>query len=285
MHIGARPIPQQHIHFAAPPLPATIASSSTSYLHRESGIPGGIPASAPAHITSFPANMHIAQGHIRTRSVQGEPPTATLFSPVTPMGPPDPPAWHIDQIQRPVKEDGAQPTYQVDDPSTWMRRGYTDLNTGAPVYSPVYRSQEPLAQQSRHKGPAQYVSPTDPTGSSASFSHLPPITSDTVSPGVYQTGFIVPAYRPFVPTPPKIVPSRSERRGSISSSPYSPRSRPAPPSSIGPIRSIQRQDSDTAWNRDIESTGGPDEALPSAGIRGLHRGPFDTMLPESGEIV
>jgi hypothetical protein len=245
-------------------------------------MPAGIPASAPAHIASFPVNMHIAQGHIRTRSVQGEPPSASLFSPTTPAGHQ---SWSMSQVEPQLRGDGGAPTYQVDNPSTWIRRGYTDLNTGVLIAPPPQRVTSTAASLPNNFAPPQYVSPTEPTGFPSSVGHPPLSALATVSPGVYQAGFAIPTYRPaYMPTPPRAVPSRSERRGSISSSPYSPRSKPLPGLSLGPIRNNQRRESDTIGGKDREVRSTPDESLPSAGVQGLHRGPFEGVLPVEGDL-
>lgn len=281
MHMGGRPIPQQHAHLPTMNLPATFALTTTNYYERDSIIPSGIPASAPAHIASFPANMQIAQGHIRTRSVQGEPPSATLFSPNAPM---DQATWGSEPVDLRANGDGGPPTYQANEPSTWSRRGYTDINSGAPMAAPSDRPNVTPASLPNHFVVPSYVSPTDPCGPSVATNHPPPVTPSTVSPGVYQAGFSVPAYRPaYMPTSPRAVPSRLERRGSISSSPYSPRSKPHSGLSMGPVRNIHRRDVGAAEskNRDIRLS--PDEALPSAGVEGLHRGPFDGMLSVEGD--
>ena len=175
----------------------------------------------------------------------------------------------------------------MDDPSTWYRRGYTDLNTGAHIALPPQRDTATPASLPHNFAPPQYVSPTESTGPPNSIAHPPVPTPTTVSPGVYQAGFSIPTYRPtYAPTPPRAVPSRSERRGSISSSPYSPRSRPPSGLSLGPIRNNQnnqRRQSGSTCGQDGELRSNPDEALPSAGIRGLHRGPFEGVLPVDGD--
>lgn len=281
MHMGGRPIPQQHAHLPTVNLPATFASTTTNYYERDSIIPSGIPASAPAHIASFPANMQIAQGHIRTRSVQGEPSSATLFSPNAPM---DQGTWGSETVDPRAKGDGGPSIYQTNEPSTWFRRGYTDINTGGLVAAPSDRPTVTPASLPNHFVVPQYVSPTDPCGPSAATNHPPPVTPSTVSPGVYQAGFSVPAYTPaYMPPSPRAEPSRSERRGSTSSSPYSPRSKPHSGLSLGPIRNIQRRNFGSAESRNRDTRLSPDEALPSAGVEGLHRGPFDGMLSVEGD--
>ena len=79
---------------AGTPLPPGSSTSSVfmpslphghSLTHRGPGL--AFPQTAPPHASSFPELAKITQGHIRTRSVQGEPPSATLLSPIDSGGP------------------------------------------------------------------------------------------------------------------------------------------------------------------------------------------------------
>jgi hypothetical protein len=135
MHIGGRPILQQ-THYAAPAMPATIGPASSHLLMRDSMMPPGTPASAPAHTASFPANMHVAQGHSRTRSVQGEPPSASLFSPTTPAGHQ---SWSMSQVEPQLRRDGSAPPIKW----TTLRPGSEeDILISTPVFlSRHHRSQ------------------------------------------------------------------------------------------------------------------------------------------------
>ena len=192
--LAGRPIaaPAAPAGSGGPTLASPFAFSAPSYFSR--GPPGATPASAPANIHGFSPELRISQGHIRTRSVQGEPPSAMISGDFSPDSPLAPIAWapgysvspiqcahggmdldnehecpnhhhgqgHDDHDahgaqnahgahQRALTADadtpepalrgtgGATPTYDPDDPTTWIRRGWTDLATGAIVPPPAGR--------------------------------------------------------------------------------------------------------------------------------------------------
>ena len=264
--INGRPIAPK----APPPLPANL------FFDRDGTNPVlMIPASAPAHITNFPTTHRIAQGHIRTRSVQGEPPSATLFSPTSPLAQA---SWMPEDYERALRGDGGVPTYNPNDASTWVRRGYTDLTNGAMIAAPAVRLGATPSSVPNDFAPTGYV-PQHVNN----HSNLNPNVSATVSPGVYQAGFALPYKSAYTPSTPRAVPSRQERRASISSSPYSPRSRPPGASSLGGvIRGLSASRTSTERHDVVPND---DEALPSAGLRGFHpEGPFEGVLPEEGNM-
>ena len=118
---------------------------STSHITSAGSMPLNFPQTAPAHLASFPPISQISQGHLRTRSVQGEPPTASMFSPIgTSVGQT---SWYnvqsqfVGQYPPMATPMGNAPTYDLYDPSTWSRSGYTNIHTGQPIY-PVFRPGE-----------------------------------------------------------------------------------------------------------------------------------------------
>lgn len=330
-----------------------LSSNAAALANPRESISGAslVPSSAPAHIAGFPSNgSRIAQGHIRTRSVQGEPPSATMFSPTTPMGHPNwmstqPPLYVEPQLTDPAARgmSNIAPTYDPNDSSTWSRRGYTDLNTGAYVDPPANRvpivpiHPNDMAGNGSNFMPNSlpggfaggYVSPTSQGPPSAALyqqtqanqhsqSQHPPHSFQqpqhqhppqqayyaqqpqaiaapaTVSPGVYQSGFALPTYKPaYAPSTPRAVPSRQERRESITSSPYSPRSKSNRLPSLGPLRGIGGMTNDRGREDEGAQAGhghsvtDEDPALPSAGLGGFHRGPFDldNVLPHHGGMA
>ena len=83
----------------------------------------GLPASAPPETTQFP--FRIFQERMRTRSDQGEPPSATLYSPISPMVAPHMP---IDDPH--LHGTTGRLTFDPDDGSSWARRGLVDISAG-----------------------------------------------------------------------------------------------------------------------------------------------------------
>jgi len=442
---SGRPIAAPAAHVLSPPAaPFPFAFSAPSYFSR--GMSAAAPVSAPANIHGFSPDLRISQGHVRTRSVQGEPPSAMIGGDFSPTSPLAQAAWAPEYSISPIENhsggmdldnaaeherghggpheqglglhlggveadgsspepalrgNGGTPTYDPDDPSTWIRRGWTDLATGAIVPPPAGRDM--LGRQVGGGSPSSLPSDFAPSGGDHGYGHaqahgptyVSPVQSafgterpgaplngpelvresehprgreyeeydrgsrggqddmspKTVSPGVYQAGFSLPALKaeplapPLAPpipsslsfsrsprTPSKVVANRLDRRGSLSTSPYSysssPRTHQRPQLSLGPLPawrpaglgSMQtginipslgsmpglsdlaglglmegspRREGDGGGGASRRGAGGGgggwersedvDEALPSAGLRGLMRGPFDGVLPVGGE--
>ncbi|KAL7424262.1 hypothetical protein Q5752_001849 [Cryptotrichosporon argae] len=85
---------------------------------------GGVPQSAPPTSQGFDHEYAIERGHARTRSVQGEPPSATLGSPVS--------ASFAGQGwggAEPFRSPDLIAAYNPDDATTWARRGQATFGT------------------------------------------------------------------------------------------------------------------------------------------------------------
>ena len=231
-----------------------------------------IPQSAPANTKSFPIPMRVSQDHIRTRSVQGEPPSATLFSPSSPLSQP---SWvPTEAPEHQPRSIGGPPTYNPHDATTWARRGFAALSdhTHHPIRGPssVPNDFAPIGTISQHRFPDTL--PIGPQSFSAALSDDSP---STVSPGVYQSGFSMPTYRPAYHPPSP----RHEGRPSISASPYDPRSRPRPPATItasSSARGVNTRPGDRAGLSRHEDESG----LPSASLKGFHHHPFEGVMRE-----
>ena len=261
--------------FALPNQPSHINFPNLFFPRNESS-GGGVPASAPANVTNFPAEgLRIAQGHIRTRSVQGEPPSASLLSPGSPLAQS---AWMPEDFEQAVRNGGGQgqthPSYDTSQGDSWGRKAFAaqpppDRRGVVPSSVPNDFAPIGFAHHNRsHQGQLLDNVPNTPA---------------TVSPGVYQLGFSFPGNKPPGPsTTPRAVPTKQERRGSFSSSPYSPRSRPLSGLSLGALRGISDS---TATRSSLAREGASEEeALPSAGLNNLHRSPFEGILPEESQI-
>ncbi|WVQ99002.1 hypothetical protein IAU59_006134 [Kwoniella sp. CBS 9459] len=234
-----------------------------------------IPQSAPANTTSFPIPIKVTQQHIRTRSVQGEPPSAMLYSPSSPY---NAESWLAGEVPEPsycgpsfgMKREPQSlecqqhssldhgPAFDANDASTWARRGFADLTTGNLNTLHATRlgnSPQSLPNDFGSQG-YSYASGLG-NASSQTFSALSPESPTTVSPGVYQSGFSFsaaspPAVRPTYgaelppvlrqgPSKPAAInhsQTRQERRSTISSSPYSPRARAPALAFSGSLRTI-----------------------------------------------
>lgn len=174
-----------------------------------------VPQSAPANTGSFPIPIRVTQQHVRTRSVQGELPSAMLFSPFgEELGEVPEPAGFSQSLNgtRGYRHQAgnmgppaipAAPTFDPSDPSTWARRGFIDLTTAVfsnPLpFNPVPTSARdatsphslPTSLSSLHK--QQTASPSELMDQSMS-SALSDDSPSTASPGIYQSGFSLPAY-------------------------------------------------------------------------------------------
>ena len=291
-------------------MPAAPAAIPPSNLFVDRNI-DGIPASAPAHITGFSVSqggrndmlgslgMKISQGHIRTRSVQGEPPSASLYSPFSPSSPLANPGWGAQPLDMQIKDESPRsledetgpdpalrgdtalaPTYQLDDPSTWIRRDYSDPHISVPTErTNVFATSLPNDLSPSYQSPGVN-------------GLMEMITPSTVSPGIYQQGFQFDTVRSTQTSTPRQVPStRAERRASLGgygTSPYSPRSRPGGVLPLAAIRGVGRDVSGSSQGKERYGGGKEtgvqvDEGLPSAGLR-LHRGPFEGMLPDDVQM-
>ena len=199
--------------------------------------PDGYPQTAPAHATSFAfdPDHRVSQGHIRTRSVQGEPPSATFYSTPTPM---DHSGWQGSESIHPdpaMNGTGAVPTYNHSDPATWVRRGFNDIHTGQPIASPDFKT-FPLSL-------AQTYAPVmlSPDPPSTAFDH--PLTASTANGDAIGQEQPPPSFKPYAPTTPRAMPIRSDRRTSISSGPYSPRQKTSDALSFSGVISFGREGS------------------------------------------
>ncbi|RXK36871.1 hypothetical protein M231_05845 [Tremella mesenterica] len=135
------------------------------------------PSSAPVS-GGFLHNPTVRQMHLRTRSVQAEPSSATLYSPSSSSISLSPSFPQIEDVQ----EQKNKP-YDLSIPSTWTRTGFTDF--GGHTYTPL-----------NNRGNLHITLPPTQV-------HLP----STVSPGVYQTGFVLPPQKPsYVPFTPRAMP-------------------------------------------------------------------------------
>lgn len=269
---------------ALPAVPASMFHPPTNFLldRHQPSFPGDIPASAPAHIANFAPDLRIAQGHIRTRSVQGEPPSATLFSPTSTL---PPPAWNTHGAS--VGEDAAT-EYGLGHPTEWLKRGYSHVASGAPISHPMERGGIGAASLPSDFAPTAFNPLSDTR--TAGIPHLQAGSHSTVSPGVYQNGFTMPVYKPsYVSMAPQAVPSRQERRASISSSPYSPRTKAGQVSLGGVVRGVSLRRGSKATTDGVDGVvkmeKNVDEALPSAGIWDLHQGPFDGVFGSEGGVA
>ncbi|WVF71910.1 hypothetical protein IAT40_006720 [Kwoniella sp. CBS 6097] len=280
------------------------------------------PQSAPANTTSFPIPIRVTQQHVRTRSVQGEAPSAMLYSPSSPY---NAEAWLAGEVPEPSHggpafgkkrepsdlhhhslDDG--PTFDVNDASTWARRGFADLTTGnlnALQSNRLGSSPQSLPNDFGSQG---YSYTSGAAVAPQSFSVLSPESPTTVSPGVYQSGFSFPAAGP--PTYPAASPpscrpglgktsaiirsqTRQERRSTVSTSPYSPRSRAPALSFNGSLRTIASRRGSEAplgglelnlGERRIKAEEEEEQALPSASIKLGDSHPFEGILREGAEI-
>lgn len=173
-----------------------------------------IPQSAPANTGSFPIPIRVTQHHVRTRSVQGEPPSAMLFSPFDgEMGEVPEPAGFSQNLNG-TKSHGHQRgtimdppvipatlTYDPSDPSTWARRGFIDFNAAGvsnplpfnpmSTYARLATSPHSLPTDMSTLHQQQTASPSELMGHSIS-SALSDDSPKMVPPGTYQSGFLLP---------------------------------------------------------------------------------------------
>lgn len=239
--------------------PETIGQKPTLFGSFERDPASLTPQSAPANTKVFPTRVN--QGHIRTRSVQVEPPTATLFSPISPLSQP---AWmachHAETI---LRDAGEPPTYNPADAITWARRGFMNLPN---------HGNQPSSLPSDFTGGNRFPSPMHlaPSNFSAALSVDSP---KTVSPGVYQAGYPMPAYRPaYIPPSPRAFSARPEKRTAVLSASYVPRTRAMLP----PVGDLRRH----SGERSSETRLDEESALPSASLKGFGNHPFESVLPE-----
>nr|XP_019013842.1 uncharacterized protein I206_01916 [Kwoniella pini CBS 10737]OCF52623.1 hypothetical protein I206_01916 [Kwoniella pini CBS 10737] len=191
----------------------------------------GGPQSAPPITQSFPVPIQVTQQHIRTRSVQGEPPSAMLYSPLSPF---NPSSWLNSEVHEPQakKEDSISPTclprrdfdhfgpsqsiFGNEDRSTWQRNR---LSTGIPDFklnniidgvhdnSPESLPNDFGSTDSLHLPQIQGQGHTRLKGSlgldtssnldkSQSFPALSPDSPNTISSGIYQ-GYTFPVRSEF----------------------------------------------------------------------------------------
>lgn len=172
-----------------------------------------IPQSAPANTGSFPIPIRVTQQHVRTRSVQGEPLSAMLFSPFDgELGEVPEPAGFSQNLNgteshghQPGTMDPpvipAAPAYNPSDPSTWARRGFIDFNIAGvsdplpfnpmPTYARLATSPHSLPTDMSPLHQQQTASPSELMGQSIS-SALSDDSPKMLPPGTYQSGFSLP---------------------------------------------------------------------------------------------
>ncbi|WVQ78480.1 hypothetical protein IAT38_000566 [Cryptococcus sp. DSM 104549] len=169
-----------------------------------------VPQSAPAMATSFSLPVRVLQDHARTRSVQGEPPSAMLFSPIGGDGGvgrewgevPEP----LNSASAPKESSGeldgggdGGPTCNPRDAATWAARGIQNANSVG--YASI--GAHPRLATSPHSLPTDLgmYRPTHGHGvqghggvisQAMSVAGLSDDSPTTVSPGVYQHGFSLP---------------------------------------------------------------------------------------------
>ena len=230
------------------------------------------PQSAPANTKTFPIPMRVSQDHIRTRSVQGEPPSATLFSPSSPL---TQPSWlPTEELDDQLRGNGGPPTYNPHDATTWARRGFVALSdhTHHPIGGPssVPNDFAPVGAMSQHHYPD-----TLQIGSQTFTAALSDDSPSTVSPGAYQSGFSMPTYRPaYRPNSPG-----PDRRASISASHYDPNSRPRHPTMIAPSSNVRGMGTRPGNGANVPRYE-DDSGLPSASLTGFHHHPFEGVMRE-----
>lgn len=305
-----------------PPVPSTLTHSPAVFkpLNKltELGVPNYyglsptsmIPQSAPAHAQSFALQnlTRVTQGHLRTRSVQGEPPSATLFSPMSPLA---------GQSWLPSSDDIADikietPTMAPSVPHTpirgWMKRGLSDysftlsgtVNESAGFdgpsslphgfapkpYFPMINGGYLPTELQPHPPSFLVALPGDPHSQAEPLSMrrwFDGNPSQTLSPELHRLD--PPLFNrttKHTASPRQVsrsttIPMRQERRASVSSGPYSPPSRPS--SSF--LRKLRgRGSSGGYWDRGEAE----DETPPSEGLKGIGAHPFQSVLREEGEI-
>ncbi|TYJ58087.1 hypothetical protein B9479_001183 [Cryptococcus floricola] len=135
-------IPRVHPSLPLPrqPLQAHYPSHSLSTAPADKSPTSLVPQSAPANSGGFSIPIKVQQQHVRTRSVQGEPPSAMLFSPMADGGWGDVPEPAQQQMQGQMNPPPSAPTAgQFDplDPAAWVRRGMVDISAAAGSGTPV----------------------------------------------------------------------------------------------------------------------------------------------------
>lgn len=313
---------------ALAPVPSTLTQSPAVFkpLNKltELGVPNYydlsptsmIPQSAPAHAQSFALQnlTRVTQGHLRTRSVQGEPPSATLFSPMSPLA---------GRSWLPFSDD--IPDIKIETPTMapsvlhtplrgWLKRGVSDYSsftlsgTGnvsasfdgpsslphdfapKPYYPIINGGYTPT--ELRPAPPSFLVAlPGDPHSQAESMSMRRSFDGNltqtqALSPELHRLDLPLSHRTTKHTSSPRqvsrstTIPTRQERRASVSSGPYSP---PSCPSS-GYLRKLRlngsKQSSGGYWNRGEEA----DETPPSEGLKGIGAHPFQSVLKEEGEI-
>ena len=207
-----------------------------------------VPQSAPAETRSFTLPSQVSQGHLRTRSVQGEPPSATMLSPTSPLAQS---AWlPIDAqvAQRYSLEISGAVTqaHNPTDATIWSHRGLTGFSQPASVPN--------------NFAPSQYVPPALQV-ELPSFTALSVDSAPTISPEFYNPAYSNPGYIPAS--------SRAALIGrdlSLVSS-YRPRS-------ISAMNGLDMRKVGDEVRQDEDS------ALPSASLEAFHAPPFESVIPK-----
>ncbi|KAK8869553.1 hypothetical protein IAR55_000120 [Kwoniella newhampshirensis] len=265
-----------------------------------------VPQTAPANTISIQVPVRVKQEHTRTRSVQGEPPSATLFSPFFPTRP----ATHLPgSVSQPslgdVKEEECTRSTSRTAWDAWSpARDLIDL--GGDFRVP--RRDIPPLSSGHHSLPAGPPGDGYALGLKTHFmypsaSETSPVAVSTVSPGIYQSGFSypiygkrpIPAVRAATPQrysykPSTIVEIPQERRCSAGSHPYTPRTRPPLLSYGKGLRTIaSRRGSEAPVNGlelqlgEVDTYKGEEQELPSASVKLEDQHPFKGILEGGGD--
>lgn len=228
----------------------------------------GVPQTAPAGANVFGMPIRIHQDSFRTRSVQGEPPSATLFSPTSPLAQE---SWlpEMEMSEGMVK---AEPTDGEN--GTWMRRVYTNMpryqTSSLPVSPPEYVMRRPTHHTSNS---LQFI----PTSYTAAIVEVAS-TTPTVSPGIFQTGFSFPPPNQASPRP-HTMPLTSSRPVSSNDSPHSVPGYFAPLHTDIELDGQGQGQGQGEVGPDVPMTTAMEDSLPSASLPGFHHsGPFDQVL-------
>ena len=206
-----------------------------------------IPQSAPAKTRSFVIPTQVSQGHLRTRSVQGEPPSATMLSSTFPLAQP---GWlpMEAQVGQPYGlQIGGQTnrTYNPTDATIWSHQGLSQFSQPASVPT--------------NFAPSLHVPQALQAGRPSFTAALSEDSTPAISPEFYN-----PAYsnRVYIPgSSREILIGRDP--SSISS--YHPRA----------LSTVNGSD-----NRNNGETARQDEdsALPSASLKAFHVAPFESVM-------
>ncbi|WVR05427.1 hypothetical protein IAU60_002442 [Kwoniella sp. DSM 27419] len=253
-----------------------------------------VPQSAPPNTESYPVPVRVTQQHARTRSVQGEPPSAMLLPTTSPY---DSPGVLGEDI-RSHRLGLARNKDEIDLPLDQRVHPIRHWDIASKPYSGrLYHSLPGAVSAQAFTG---YITGLPSASQSLSFGAS---GDGTISPGMLQSSFplntveartIAPLVSPpslglgTLTRPKSIGQIRHERR-TLTASPYSPKPRAPPLLFSGSLRPIcSRGNSEappalqglglTLENEDVETTRQDRECLPSASIRLADADPFEGIL-------